>query len=441
MSSEDHRRFYLRTFGCQMNEYDSELLSDQLISTGWQRSMDPSQSSLIIYNTCSVREKAEQRVLAHIAGSAAFKRKNPEIRLAVIGCMAERIGKKLLDSCPEIDFVLGPDFAFRLPELASNGFKQTEVFIASEGNQVSFMQSRSTVPAIDRGISAFVAISKGCENYCSYCIVPYVRGPVRNRNVSDIAAEVRQLVSIGVKEFTLLGQNVNSYYDGGLDFPDLLREISEIKGVARVRFTTSHPKDVSEKLFRVMSDIPQLCEALHLPLQSGSDRILQLMNRGYTNQQYKESIDLAREIIPGLCLTTDLIAGFPSETEEDFQMTLEAVSDIGFDAAFMFRYSKRPRTAAAKLEDSQGDEVRLRRLNKLISWQQQSSHQRNQRLVGEIVEVMIDGVSRKNDQQHRGKDRGGRIVIVRDSEGTSIGDIIDVRVIRAESWTLIGEKV
>jgi len=441
MNNGSSQKFYLRTFGCQMNEYDSELLTDQLLSAGWQRIKHPDDADLIIYNTCSVREKAEARVLAHIMESAALKRQNPDMKLAVIGCMAERVGKNLLEFCPQVDFILGPDFAFRLPELINNGFKNGAVFIASEENEFLIITPESASPTAPRGISAFVAISRGCENYCSYCIVPYVRGPLRNRKVSDILNEVHQLASNGVKEITLLGQNVNSYSDGNIDFADLLALVSEIDRIVRIRFTTSHPKDVSEKLFRTMADTPQVCENLHLPMQSGSDRILKLMNRGYNFGQYRDSIDISRKIIPELCLTTDLIVGFPTETEDDFQKTLDAITEIEFDAAFMFRYSNRPGTAAEKIEDSLTDQIRIERLNRLIDHQQRLAKKNNQRLVGKQVEVLVDGVSKRNKSEFKGKDRGGRTVILPDSYGIAIGDIINVRITKADSWTLFGDNL
>ncbi len=426
-----------------MNEYDSSLLADKLSSLGWEKTSKSEEAELIIYNTCSVREKAEQRVRAHIAESSALKRrKKGKTKLAVIGCMAERTGKALLNDYPEIDFVLGPDYLFQLPDLLNNGFKGEGIFTASKDGNVSVLSSFEPKTELSgKGISAFVAISRGCENYCSYCIVPYVRGPLRNRRVDDILSEVRQLVSKGAVEVVLLGQNVNSYEDGRIDFPDLLRMVSSIEGVKRIRFTTSHPKDVSEKLFRIMAETPQICESLHLPLQSGSDRVLTLMNRGYTIGQYKKSMELARRYMPDLCLTTDLIAGFPTETEDDFEMTLKAVESIGFDAAFMFRYSNRPGTAAERIKDNLTDEIRISRLNRLIDLQQSQAKLRNQRLIGKIAEVLIDGISKKDISEPRGKDRGGRTVIIKGANNLKIGEFVKVKIIGAGSWTLIGEVV
>ncbi|MCP4633282.1 MAG: tRNA (N6-isopentenyl adenosine(37)-C2)-methylthiotransferase MiaB, partial [candidate division Zixibacteria bacterium] len=387
------------------------------------------------------REKAEQRVHAHIASSSALKKENPELKIAVIGCMAERVGKDIIDSNPDIDILLGPDYLSMLPDIIDNGFKDKAVFLSSDSDCQTSFKIKEDVKFRNRGISAFVAISKGCENYCSFCIVPYVRGKLRNKPYSDIIREIAFLVSAGVKEVTLLGQNVNSYEYDGVDFPALLRKSGEVNGIERIRFTTSHPKDVSEKLFVAMAETPQVCESLHLPMQAGSNRILKLMNRGYTIEQYKHSIKLAKKHIPELCLTTDLITGFPSETEEEFRMTIDAVTDIGFDAAFMFRYSKRPGTAAANLEDFPPDDVKIERLNRLISLQQRQAKEQNQTLINSTVEVMIDGVSKKNSNEFRGKDRGGRTVVVRNEDNLSTGDVINVKTIEAGSWTLIGERV
>ncbi len=442
MTNKQDKLFYLRTFGCQMNEYDSDLLSDLLVSAGWEKTTEPSESKLIIYNTCSVREKAEQRALAHIRSSASIKHKNPELKLIVIGCMAQRVGESLVESCPEIDFVLGPDYLYMLPDLVNNGFKSGKVYTSPAETSEDMRELFN--PSIISGakdISAFAAISRGCENFCSYCIVPHVRGPVRNRRSRDIVDEVKALVSHGVMEITFLGQNVNSYLDGNIDFADLLRMAGDINGLKRIRFTTSHPKDVSEKLFAIMAETPAVCEHLHLPLQSGSDRILSLMNRGYNVRQYKDSIEIARNLMPDLCLTTDLIAGFPTEAEEEFEVTLNAVEEIGFDAAFMFRYSNRPGTSAANIEDNLTEEIRIKRLDKLIKLQQSCARERNQRLVGKVSEVLIDGKSKKDSSELKGKDRGGRTVVVKNSQNLKIGDLVNVKINHADSWTLTAEQI
>ncbi|MBD3169699.1 MAG: tRNA (N6-isopentenyl adenosine(37)-C2)-methylthiotransferase MiaB [candidate division Zixibacteria bacterium] len=433
------KKFLIRTFGCQMNKYDSDLLSDMLLSSGWESTAEPAEADLVVYNTCTVREKAEQRALAHISGTAAVKRANPRLRLAVIGCMSERMGQQLLDQIPEIDFILGPDYEHRLPELIENGFRTKGVYVT--GNETSADTiTRPSAPVSVRGISAFVAISKGCENYCSYCIVPYVRGPLVNRPAEDIIEEINALVDTGVKEVTLLGQNVNSYEHDGVDFPDLLRKVDERTGIDRIRFTTSHPRDVSEKLFKTMAEMPRICESLHLPMQSGSDRILGLMNRGYSYENYRNSINTARQYMPGMCLTTDLIAGFPTETEDEFGMTLSAIEEIGFSAAFMFRYSARPGTKAAEYPDYPPEEERIDRLNRMIALQQTIAREKNQKLAGTTAEVLVDGKSRKSDTEFRGRDRGGRTVIIKDSLNLNVGDIVDVTIESADSWTLMGRS-
>jgi tRNA-2-methylthio-N6-dimethylallyladenosine synthase len=433
------KKFYIRTFGCQMNEYDSGVLTDRLLSAGWKPTASLEESDLIIYNTCSVREKAEQRALAHIANSASVKRHNPRMKIAVVGCMAERMKNSIFERHPEVDFVLGPDHLYHLPEMIDNGFEGESMLVSSGMPQAMDDMIPPVGPVAERGISAFVAISRGCDNYCSYCIVPYVRGPLRNRPHGEITDEINRLAGRGVKEITLLGQNVNSYNDGHYDFPDLLRLIGEIDEISRVRFTTSHPIDAGEKLFKTMVEVPSVCEWLHLPLQSGSDRILSLMNRGYSFAQYREKTGMARELIPGLCLTTDLIAGFPSETEEEFSMTLDAVTEIGFDAAFMFRYSARPGTAAADFEDVPEDSVKIERLNRLISLQQEISLKRNRRMAGGTAEVMVDGYSKKSNDCYRGKDRGGRVVIIQTDSKIDIGEIVHVKITRSNNWTLFGE--
>ncbi len=362
---------------------------------------------------------------------------NSEVKLAVIGCMAQRLGEKFLKEVPALDFVLGTEELFKLPDYLEQKGKNPTVALS-----FSELKNIDSLPQRKNKFSSFVAISRGCENFCSYCIVPYVRGSEKNRKVSEIMREVQCLTESGCREVTLIGQNVNSYKDNGCDFADLLGEVSKTD-IQRIRFMTSHPKDLSQKLINAMSDLAKVCEHLHLPLQSGSDKILKRMNRNYTALAYLQLAGSLKEKVESLSLTTDLIVGFPGETEEDFQRTLEMVERVEFDSAFMFKYSPREGTQAFLFVDDVPNEVKLERLQTLIELQKNIAQKKNKNLIGRAEEVLIDGKSKRDKASWKGKGRSNKTVIISKGENDNslLGEIVKVKITDADSFTLFGEIV
>jgi tRNA-2-methylthio-N6-dimethylallyladenosine synthase len=430
-----NKKFHIITFGCQMNVYDSEVLKGILSKNGYSITDKPEESELIIVNTCSVREHAEVRAIGRLNELSRYKLENPDVKLAVIGCMAQRLGVRFLKEVPALDFILGTEELFNLPDFLKK--KDDRPLIALSFSELKEIDSS---PLRKNRYSAFVAISRGCENFCSYCIVPYVRGPEKNRKVSEILKEVQCLAESGCKEVSLIGQNVNSYKDDGFDFADLLRKVSKTD-IQRIRFMTSHPKDLSPKLIEAMSNLEKVCEHLHLPLQSGSDKILEKMNRKYSSEEYLRLVDSAKNKVVNLSLTTDLIVGFPGEKDEDFQKTLEMVEKIEFDSAFMFNYSPREGTKAFLLEDDVPKEVKLERLQTLVEIQKNISRKKNQRLIDTTEEVLIDGKSKRDKLKWKGKGRSNKTVIIPKGENDNnpLGEIVKIKITGADSFTLFGE--
>ncbi len=429
------KKFHIITFGCQMNVYDSEVLKGILSKNGYSITDRPEEAELIIVNTCSVREHAEVRAIGRLNELSRYKLENPDVKLAVIGCMAQRLGERFLKEVPALDFVLGTEELFKLPDYLEK--KDEKPLIALSFSELKEIDSS---PLRKNKFSAFVAISRGCENFCSYCIVPYVRGPEKNRKVSEIIKEVQYLAESGCKEVSLIGQNVNSYRDDSNDFADLLREVSK-NDIQRIRFMTSHPKDLSQKLIETMSNLEKVCEHLHLPLQSGSDRILNKMNREYSSEEYLRLVDLVKSKVENLSLTTDLIVGFPGEREDDFQKTKEMVERIEFDSAFMFKYSSREGTKAFFLEDDVPEEEKSKRLQTLIELQKKISQKKNQRLIGTTEEVLIDGKSKRDKTSWKGKGRSNKTVIIpkEKNDNDLLGEIVTVKITEADSFTLFGK--
>ena len=412
-----------------MNEYDSELLESVLAGDGYLMVSAPEQADLIVVNTCSVRQKAEERAMIRINELASLKKTRPEIKLVVAGCMARRVGEGIRTKIPAIDYVIGPDHIPDIPSIVAEDGSQRILIGDKFADEQAPASIRNTGPA------TYVAISRGCENFCSYCIVPFVRGPFRSRPYKNIVDHVRRLAESGIKDITLLGQNVNSYCDGMVDFPALLKLLEQV-APPRLRFLTSHPKDFSDDLLDCFAGIPRLCHSLHLPLQSGSDTVLNMMNRNYTIDHYRGLIDKLRKAAPDITLTTDLIVGFPGETEAYFQSTLQAVHEIGFDAAFMFRYSARPGTSAAALYDDVPEAEKIERLNRLIGLQQIISEKKNERWIGKSLEILIHGKSRREPVMPKGKTRGGQSVLVIDCPDLKIGQMIMGRISSTTAKTL-----
>jgi tRNA-2-methylthio-N6-dimethylallyladenosine synthase len=417
---------FFQTFGCQMNVSDSDELLHALSSRGYTPVADADAADLVVVNTCSVRERAEERALARITEYAAKKRgkDRKHKKLWVIGCMAERLGESLKKRIRGIDAVIG---ARELddPEAV------VQKYCGSDGDGEEHH--------VERGVSEFVPIMRGCNNYCAYCIVPYVRGPEQSIPSADLVGTIRKRIERGIKEITLLGQNVNSYNDQGRDFSELLRTISKIDGLDRIRFTTSHPKDCTEKLILTIAELPKVCRHLHLPVQAGADRILTLMNRRYTRGHYLSLVAMIRKHIPDADITTDFLAGFPSETEADFAATLSLAEEVRFTAAFMFAYSVRAGTEAAAFNDDVPRAEKLARLKRLITMQNAITRSKYDGLIGRDLEVMVYGPLEKADSGFmRAQDFGSKRVLL-PCANVKAGTILRVRAVRSSGMTLIAE--
>lgn len=427
------RRFYIETYGCQMNKYDSELMAGILAEAGYLVTDDLESADVILVNTCAVREHAEQRVFGRLGELKRYKLQNPDVRLGVCGCMAQRLGKKITEKARHVDLVVGPDAYRSLSSLLENPDGRPLVETACSPEEAY----SGVVPVRRDGLKAWVAIIRGCNNFCSYCIVPYVRGPARSRPYKDILEEISAMAAKGYKEVTLLGQNVNAYRDGPIGFGRLLRMADEVEGLERVRFTTSHPRDMSPEIFGVIATGHKLCEHLHLPVQSGSTRMLKAMNRGYAREDYLRLVEMARAKIPGVSITTDLIVGFPGESGDDFAETVNLMEEVRFDSAFTFKYSPRPGTRAAAMADDVPEPVKLERLETLIGLQREITDRKNKGLIGKTVEVLVEGESRKGNGQLTGRTRTDKTVVFANG-GVSIGSLVEVEITDAKGWTLFG---
>lgn len=436
-------KLYIETYGCQMNVADTEIIFSLMADAGYERTEDISEADVILANTCSVRDNAEQRIWGRIDLFATEKKRRPGVLTGIVGCMAERLKDALLES-GKVDIVAGPDAYRNLPKLiaaAKAGTPQIDVMLSHEETYGDIKPVR-----IDKnGVSAFISIMRGCNNVCSYCVVPYTRGAERSRNPKTIVREACQIFSDGYKEVTLLGQNVDSYFwkgeDGDVDFADLLAAVADVSPELRVRFATSHPKDISDKLIEVMASRPNICHSIHLPVQSGSDTMLVKMRRRYTRAWYLERVAKIRSLMPDCVITTDVIAGFCGETEQDHQDTLSIMREVGYDYAYMFQYSERPGTLAARnYPDDVPPEVKTRRLEEIIALQNQLSLESNRRDVGKVYEVLVEGPSRKNAAELCGRTPGGKMCVFPDSVHKA-GDYTKVVVESCTSATLICKLV
>jgi len=436
------RRAYIRTFGCQMNVYDSERLAGRLVSAGWELTADPRKAELWIVNSCSVRRKSEHKAISELGRLASIKARRGGGVLALVGCVAQQHAESVLERQAGCDLVVGTRAYGRFLELverASSGERIADVGGEGEGG----IESLHPAPTLwTGGVTAFVPVMRGCNNFCTYCIVPYVRGREASRSPSDVVDEVEALVGLGVREVTLLGQNVNSYGRGTDygDFADLLDRVSEVDGLVRIRFTTSHPKDFSDKLCDVMAENPKVCKHLHLPFQSGSNRILELMGRGYTREEYVEKVMRARERIPSLALSADVMVGFCTETEEDFMQTVDLVESVGFDGLFTFRYTPRPHSRAYGWVDDLPYHEKIKRLQAVHDIQDRIQLERNRELVGEEVCVLVEGDDRKRAGWMSGRTEQNRLVHFV-AGGAKVGNVIMVRIERASIHHLEGEEV
>ena len=448
------KKLYIETYGCQMNVADSEVVASVMQMAGYETTDTLDDADAVFLNTCSVRDNAEQKIYHRLEALDALRRQRAKSQepkakgliIGVLGCMAERTQQDLLDN-HHADLVAGPDAYLSLPDLIA----QAETGHKAINTELSTVETyKDVVPqriGLGHKIGGFVSIMRGCNNFCHYCIVPYTRGRERSRDVESILREVRDLRDRGFKEVTLLGQNVNSYQltmDNGqltIGFPELLRKVAEEVPEMRIRFTTSHPKDMSDETLRVIAEMPNVCKHIHLPVQSGSDRILKLMNRKYTREWYMGRIEAIRRIIPDCGLSTDIFVGYHSETEEDHQLSLSLMREVGYDSAFMFKYSERPGTYASKhLPDNVPEEEKIRRLNELIALQTEISAQQNKKDEGKEFDVLVEGFSKRSREQLCGRTEQNKMVVF-DKDGHHIGETVRVMITGSTSATLLGKAI
>lgn len=421
-----------------MNLADTELVLGILTNKGYSVTNDISDANVILLNTCSVRDNAEQKIYNRLDHLKGIKRENPEAVIGILGCMAERLRKSLVEEKKIVDVVVGPDEYRRLPEYLDIAFG------GEKGIGVKLSRTETyddIIPYREDGLSAWISVMRGCDKFCTFCVVPFTRGRERSRSLESIAAEIKQLPQRGFREVTLLGQNVNSYLDNGNDFADLLAASAVVDRSIRIRFTTSHPQDLSDKLLYTIAEHPNICNYIHLPVQSGSNRILELMNRTYTIEHYLNLIEKARKIIPGVSFSTDIISGFPTETVEDHILTLDIMQQVRYDGAFMFKYSPREGTKAYNMNDDVPEEVKAKRLNEIIDLQHSISYEINQSQIGTEEIILIEGFSKKSDQFLSGRTDTNKIVIIPRSEEIKSGDYVKVKINRATSATLFGDFV
>ncbi len=430
------KRYHVTTFGCQMNEHDSERIKGMLESLGYEESGTRADADLILFNTCSIREAADSRFVAHLGEAKRLKREDPERVIGVGGCWAQSVKDEVFARFPFVDVAFGPGQVHRLAEFLTSDSLTVQGFFEFEGFTGHLPAKRA------REYQGWLQISVGCNSVCSYCIVPSTRGREVSRPAAELVGEATRLAADGVREITLLGQNVNSYgrdlpRDHRLSFAQLLAEIDAVPGIKRIRYTSPHPKDMHEDVIRAHAELPSLCEHIHLPLQSGSSAVLKRMRRTYGRERYLDRVALIREHVPDCALTTDIIVGFPGETEDDFEQTLAVAEAVGYDGAFTFVYSPRRQTEAAELPDQVPHEIKVARMERLVEVVQRRARERSQRFVGRTLEVLVEGPSRTDPSRLRGRSRHNKVV---NFEGLGApGDLVDVRITGATSQTLSGE--
>jgi len=432
-SSSKSGGVFIETYGCQMNLVDSEIVMSMLEERGYHRAESAESAELILVNTCAIREHAEVKAINNIGRFGSFKKGDQPARVGVLGCLSKHMADGLAEQLPFLDFILGPDAYRRLPALLAEPSPEVPLIFRDGGPEELY---DDILPSRRSGINAWVTVSRGCDNHCTYCVVPAVRGHLRHRPSGSIIEEVEQAVAEGFVQVTLLGQNVNSYLDGDVDFAELMTRVAQVSGLKRLRFMTSHPKDLSPRLIDVIASGGVVCPELHLPLQAGNDRTLHRMNRVYTASHYHQLVQTAREKIPDLLLSTDLIVGFPGETEEEFRDTENLVKIVGYDDAFIYKYSERPNTPAAKLPDDIPEQEKVRRLMRLNEIVRASGQQRRLQQIGRTCKVLIEGPSSKDVKEQMGRTPSGYVVIVPGE--FSAGTELDVRITSLSGYTLRG---
>lgn len=439
LSKGASKKVNIQTFGCQMNEYDTDKMLEVLFRENYTYTDNCKEADLIILNTCSVREKAEQKVYSLLGRLKPLKKDNPNLIIGVGGCVAQQEGKTILNRAANVDMVFGTDNLFELPALleeVSQGHRIVQIQRKADKQKVrNFIPDFTFDNVSQPGIKSYIAITKGCNNFCSFCIVPTTRGREVSRKPENILAEAMQLVAQGSKEICLLGQNVNSYKAEGVDFVELLRRLNEIEGVERIRFTSPHPKDFNESLAQALQELPAVCEQLHLPLQAGADTVLNRMKRRYTLAEYLEKVNLLHTFVPTATLSTDLIVGFPGETEKDFEKTIEAVETVRFDQIYAFKYSIRPGTAAATYEEQVEEPVKVERLRQLLETQERIVAEKHQELLGTELEILVEGAYPRDPNSRSGRSRGHHSVVIL-NHNASVGDLVNVQVTGAKKYSL-----
>jgi tRNA-2-methylthio-N6-dimethylallyladenosine synthase len=430
-------KVFIETYGCQMNVADSELVASILSKTDFEIAEKISEADVILFNTCSVRQHAEDRVLGRINNEMSRK-KTKNIKIGVMGCMAQRLSEKLHKLNTNIDFVVGVDQYNQIPQIINDLFANNDFQIQTAVDDEEIY--KDIYPIHQGEFNAFITIMRGCNNFCSYCIVPYTRGRERSRPLEDILQDVQKAGEQGFMDVTLLGQNVNSYNFEDINFAELLRKVNEVENIQRIRFVTSHPKDLSDEVIEVMAESEKVCEHLHLAMQSGDDDILERMNRGYTAEHFYDIVTKLRNVMPNIAITTDIIAGFPGETEEQFMKTYNLMKNIEFDYAFTFKYSPRVGTKAAEFEDQVIEETRLKRLQELIELQQVITTKKYKDQIGKIKEIYVEKISKKSKYEVAGKSRDYKITVFK-GDKSLIGTFVKVKITDAVGWTLKGEMI
>ncbi len=430
---------FVETYGCQQNSSDSEKIMGMLSDMGFGFCQTTQEADLVLYNTCAVRENAELRVFGNIGALKHEKRRRPDMIIAVCGCMMqqEHIAKTIKKKYSHVDLVFGTHALYRFPQLLDGVINGGRVFDTEneEGSIFEEISYKREAPPL-----AKIPIMYGCNNFCTYCIVPYVRGRERSRNPENILEEVKEVAKVGYREVMLLGQNVNSYGNdtGEMSFPELLKEVCKVDGIERIRFMTSHPKDLSDELIEVMASEPKICNQLHLPIQSGSDKILKAMNRKYTKDEYMELLYKVKKAIPNIVLTTDIIVGFPGETDEDFEETLNVLREVEYDTIFSFIYSKRVGTPAAEMPDVMSEEQKHRNFDRMLEVQNEISKRKNDEYFGKTERVLVEGISKNNADILTGRTEGGKVVNF-DGDKSLVGQFVDVKITDCKTWSLFGE--
>jgi len=432
------KRVYVETYGCQMNLSDTEIVFSVLSDFGYAETTTITDADVILLNTCSVRENAEKRIFNRLNSLKYYKRTNPDLVIGILGCMAERLKSRLISDNNIVDLIVGPDEYRKLPLLIENLIETGEKGIAVKLSREETYDD--ITPVRKDGITAWISVMRGCDKFCTFCIVPFTRGRERSRSLTSIINEAKNLYKSGIKEITLLGQNVNSYRDAEADFPVLLDRVSDAVPYTRIRYTTSHPYDLSDRLLEVMAKKNNICKFIHLPVQSGSDRILKLMNREYSVESYIKIIKEARIMMPDIAFSTDIIAGFPGETDEDHQLTIDLLEKIRYDGAFMFAYSPRENTKAFKMKDDVPEDVKKKRLTEIIDLQRKISLERNRLIINKTKNILIEALSKKSTDFIMGRTDCNRTVII-PKTGIKIGDFVNVLIEKANSATLFGRAV